>query len=103
MPALQVVPLDPFFIRSGWLRYDWTASLSPDNIATVACQQLGLPLPGKAVLDATYGIGKGPIFLARLVCTGTEPGVEFCSYEFNQETSSTLLHTEDLGIECGPQ
>jgi len=54
-------------------------------------------------VDATVGIGQGPISPARLVCTGTEPGVEFCSYEFNQETSSTLLHTEDLGIECGPQ
>lgn len=99
----QVVPLTvPFFIRSAWLWYNWTAPvLDPNAIATVACQQLGLGSPGRAVLDTSFGVGNGPIYFAWMACTGTEVGIEYCSYEFNLPVGDTLYHGLDLGIVCG--
>ncbi|PRW61301.1 deleted in malignant brain tumors 1 -like [Chlorella sorokiniana] len=96
-----VVPSYLFPTKPAWLWYNWSSSANPNNIATVACQQLGLPLPGKAVTDETYGYGKGPKLLASIVCSGSEPGIEYCSYDFNVTNAATLPGPVDLGIVCG--
>lgn len=90
------------------VRGDWNGDFS-DSSATVACRQLGLDGPGRAVPNAArvFGEGKGPQWLSRVVCMGTEPGLEYCAHEewgkahaWDPFGKSVYLHYEDIGIVC---
>lgn len=71
-----------------------------DKAATVACLQLGLKGPGKAVKGATdfFDEGKGPTWLSEIICTGTEPGIEYCVHD--DWGSSIYGHALDVGVVC---
>ena len=71
-----------------------------DRAATVACKQVGLDGPGKYVLSADhFGMGKGQIWLVKVVCNGTEPGLQWCAHNLDGMGDS-CDHDEDVGIVC---
>lgn len=65
--------------------------------ATVACRQLGYPMPGRAIGGKFGSNPTAPIWLTYMGCNGAEPGLEMCphwpwGFRFCD-------HADDVGIE----
>lgn len=80
---------------------------SDDVTATVACKQLGLKGPGRAVYKAArcYGEGSGPAWLRNVACDGSEPGLQYCAHDgwgvtTNRWGDKDCPHENDAGIVC---
>ena len=70
---------------------------SPD--ASVACRQLGFsPQGATAFVEAHFGEGAGPVWLANTYCVGTESSLTDCRN--NTYGPNYCRHTEDAGIRC---
>ncbi|KAK3552497.1 hypothetical protein QTP86_012367 [Hemibagrus guttatus] len=68
------------------------------NDAEVVCRQLGC---GKAVTaheSAYFGQGSGPIFLNKVLCSGSESSITQCSH--SRFGSYDCNHSEDAGVTC---
>lgn len=74
-----------------------------DLEATVACRELGLPLPGRT-LGAMYGAGAAtaPIVLSDISCTGQEGSLENCAHATWYAKKAGNSHARDVSIVCGP-
>ena len=70
------------------------------NDGIVACRQLGL-LYVSVVTNAYYGQGEGPIWLANLLCTGSEHQLTECTH--NGFGSHDCRHHEDGGLVCSSE
>lgn len=80
-----------------------------DNDATVFCRQNNFT-DGVAVLDAAYGLGKGPLWVSHLQCEGTEQFLHQCPHRgFTDELSDVdnwmfplycSSHSEDASVFC---
>ena len=77
-------------------------SFSSDE-ANVACRQLGNitdPLGiADAIVDGTFGIGNGPIFLSNLQCRGSESNILSCPSLIGTFVH-TCTHDLDVGVRC---
>lgn len=93
----------PFSQVCGYYQSDFT-----DAAATVACKQMGLKGPGivSTFAKSCYGEGKGPVWLKDVACTGTEPGLQYCSHDGWGVTTDEWGfdacggHSSDIGIKC---
>ena len=70
-----------------------------DNAATVACREMRLPTPGRAIGSALFGPGTGPIWLDSVVCTGAETSLQMCRRAPWGVTN--CRHSEDVSVVCG--
>ncbi|KAJ8040789.1 Deleted in malignant brain tumors 1 protein [Holothuria leucospilota] len=69
-----------------------------DNGAAVICRQLGLGDSGTAVCCAGFGEGEDPIWLDRVICTGSESNIGECGYfGWGIEYCG---HEKDAGVRC---
>lgn len=76
-----------------------TGNYFGDRAATLACKQLKLGGPGKAVWSKRYfGVSKASACLLNVACNGTEPGLQWCAYQFGE--GEDCDHNKDLGIFC---
>ncbi|XP_053387280.1 deleted in malignant brain tumors 1 protein-like [Mercenaria mercenaria] len=65
--------------------------------ATVICKMFGLEYSGYYIKARHYsGRGKGPIYVNKLNCTGTESHINLCSYEI----SNHCTHYDDVAVVC---
>lgn len=76
-----------------------------DVAATIACKQMGLPLPGRAIAGPSgagvFGRGSGPIWMDELNCWRNESRLEQC--QFAGWGKSACDHSQDVGVACGSQ
>ena len=69
--------------------------------ATVVCRQLGFPGAVRAVLAGVeFAVGKGPILLDNVECTGHKDSLADCSH--GGWTVHNCAHSEDAGAVCLP-
>ena len=68
------------------------------NEANVVCRELGYPGAVRYHYNAYFGQGSGPIWLANLVCLGTETSLHYC-YHRGVEIHN-CGHNEDVGVIC---
>ncbi|XP_072047815.1 scavenger receptor cysteine-rich domain-containing protein DMBT1-like [Amphiura filiformis] len=70
--------------------------------AMVVCRQLGFPSgDAQAVSNAQFGEGIGPIWLDDVSCSGSENGLDECSY--NGWGINSCDHSADAGVICPPK
>ncbi len=65
--------------------------------ARVVCRQLGFT-GGKAVSNALFGQGSGPIWLSHVRCSGNEKGLTLCAHK--GWTRHECTHSQDAGVVC---
>ena len=70
-----------------------------DKDANVICEQLRFGRYGKAVLNAAYMEGSGPIWLSDVRCSGDEESLGLCDH--GGWGSNNCGHDEDASVECG--
>ncbi|XP_043946450.1 galectin-3-binding protein-like [Protopterus annectens] len=68
------------------------------NDADVVCRFLGYGNATKAIGNAAFGSGSGPIILEGVECDGTESSLAFCGSKGWKVTD--CQHSEDAGVEC---
>uniref|UniRef100_A0A1X7T403 SRCR domain-containing protein n=1 Tax=Amphimedon queenslandica TaxID=400682 RepID=A0A1X7T403_AMPQE len=72
--------------------------------ARVACRQLGYEVDGGQSIsyyhNAYYGQSTGPIWLNRLLCTGSENNLLDCNKAVDIGSTFGCSHSEDVGIVC---
>lgn len=66
--------------------------------AQVVCRMLGYWGPAKSLKAATFGPGKGPIWLDEVQCFGSETDIRKCGLLPWGE--SNCGHNEDVGVRC---
>ena len=69
--------------------------------AHVVCRQLGCGDAVDAPRGAHFGSGHGPIWLAYVVCEGTESTLNDCIHSFFQDyQKQRFSHSRDAGVVC---
>ncbi len=75
-------------------------SLFTNDVATVACKELGLPTPGRALPAASFGEGAGPIWVAHVEgCTGQETRLQDCRLQWGVRWEFSYMF-KDAAIQC---
>ena len=70
-----------------------------DRAAQVVCRQLGQPTAdAKAVSNARFGSGEGPVFLDNVRCDGWESNLGSCSS--NEWGMTDCRNSEGAGVQC---
>ena len=64
--------------------------------ANVVCRQVGYPGALQALRGATYGEGRGRIWLSNLECVGSERNILDCS----EDTYLHCSHSQDAAVVC---
>lgn len=64
----------------------------------VVCRQLGYTKALRVFGGARAGQGSGPIFLDKVMCSGFEEKLTYCSH--SGWGISNCKHTEDAGVTC---
>lgn len=68
--------------------------------ANVVCRELGSGLAVKVYSSATFGMGKGKIWMDDVLCAGTERSLAECRHK--GWGKNNCYHSEDVGIVCDP-
>ena len=68
--------------------------------AEVVCRMLNLPSASAAPGSATFGEGKGPIWLTEVSCIGNESSLAACGH--SDWGRHNCRHYQDAGVTCGP-
>ena len=68
--------------------------------ANVVCHQLGYDGALRAVRNAAYGQGTGPIWLDDVQCVGNETSISHCSHL--GWGAHNCRHNKDAGVVCRP-
>ncbi|ROI15637.1 Deleted in malignant brain tumors 1 protein [Anabarilius grahami] len=68
------------------------------NDAAVVCREMNCGRALRAVGDAHFGQGSGPIWMDEVKCTGSEPTLEKC--ELKRWGENNCGHHEDAGVIC---
>ncbi|XP_043944976.1 galectin-3-binding protein-like [Protopterus annectens] len=66
--------------------------------ALVVCRMMGFANATRAVGNAEFGSGSGPILLDDVTCKGTEVSLASCNHKGWRVTDCS--HSEDAGVEC---
>lgn len=90
-------------VSSWYTTYDYNTFTEDTATAAVVCNQLGFKPPGQWTWNPVnvYGEGKGPMHVRRIVCNGTEPGIEYCAHDGWGIADPTESYNI-LGITCTP-
>ena len=68
--------------------------------AEVVCRMLNFPPATAALRRATFGEGKGPIWVDEVSCIGNESSLAACSH--SGWGRHNCEHYQDAGVTCGP-
>ena len=68
--------------------------------AKVVCRQLGYGPAVAAPEEATFGEGKGIIWLSRVRCQGNENSISNCSHDDWGDTFGCTDHGDDASVIC---
>lgn len=71
-----------------------------NRAATVACRQLGLPLPARVVSKGTFGTGANSIWLSSADCIGLEARLIDCPHAMFGD-SGDCTPDDAANVECG--
>ena len=69
-----------------------------DTDATVVCRELGF-LNGKAIGQAQFRSGSGPVWLSQIGCYGNENNLSHCVHS-GAGNVGICSHSQDAGVEC---
>uniref|UniRef100_A0A8C6QJV0 Scavenger receptor cysteine-rich type 1 protein M130 n=1 Tax=Nannospalax galili TaxID=1026970 RepID=A0A8C6QJV0_NANGA len=86
-----------------WHRGSWGTVCDDSwdlNDAQVVCQQLGCGQAVKALKEAAFGLGTGPIWLNEVKCKGNESSLWDCPAR--PWSHSDCGHKEDAAVQCLP-
>ena len=70
------------------------------NEANVVCRELGYQGATRYYTYAHYGLGSGPIWLARLNCTGNETSLHYYPHDGVGNIHYYCNHYSDAGVVC---
>ena len=73
------------------------------NEANVVCNQLGFDGAERALRNAYFGRGNGPIWLDEVYCFGDESLLEYCGSNGIGNNNYNCGHHEDASVICSSE